>query len=160
MSAKEQPWLPADYDEADAYALQALSRGEAQPHQQARALKFIVNDLCGTYDLSYRPGSNGERDTAFAEGGRAVGLQIVKLLALIAKGPGNAGPREQGETPDRNGGTTDERKDRGGVGGGAGSSDAGSGGGSPSGPKTNESGDEGKGKPGKSPGKTRKPKGK
>jgi len=74
------PWAPAPYEPADAGALQALSRGECEPHQQTRALKFIVETLCGTYDLSYRP--SGDRDTTFAEGKRHVGLQIVKLLKL------------------------------------------------------------------------------
>lgn len=74
------PWAPASYEIADAGALQALARGECEPHQQQRALKFIVESLCGTYDLSYRP--SGDRDTAFAEGKRHVGLQIVKLTKL------------------------------------------------------------------------------
>jgi hypothetical protein len=49
---------------------------------QQRALKFIIENLCGTYDLSYRPGPDGDRDTTLAEGKRFVGLQIVKLLKV------------------------------------------------------------------------------
>jgi hypothetical protein len=74
------PWLPPQWDPADAGALQALARGEAAPHQQQRAVQFVVNALCGTYDMSFRP--EGDRDTVFAEGRRFVGLQIVKLLNL------------------------------------------------------------------------------
>lgn len=74
------PWAPPGYEIADIGALQALARGDASEHQQKRALAYVVNTLCGTYDLSYRPDS--ERDTAFAEGRRFVGLQVVKLLKL------------------------------------------------------------------------------
>lgn len=74
------PYAPPDYTIKDVGAIQALQRGDAPAHQQQRALKFIIETLCGAYDLSYRPGS--DRDTTFAEGRRFVGLQIVKLLHL------------------------------------------------------------------------------
>lgn len=77
---KSDPWRPPDWELADAAALQALARGDASPEQQQRGVAFVVNQLCGTYDLSYRPTSS--RDTDFAEGKRFVGLQIVKLLKL------------------------------------------------------------------------------
>lgn len=73
------PWKPFDWEPADVVAIQALSRGEATPDQQKRALDYVIG-AAGTYDLSYRP--NSDRDTAFAEGKRHVGLQIVKLLKL------------------------------------------------------------------------------
>lgn len=76
------PWLPPKYDLADIGALQALAKGEAPPDAQQRALKWIIEKAAGTYEPSYRPGEEGERDTAFAEGRRHVGLQIVKLLKL------------------------------------------------------------------------------
>src|SRR6185437_11911050 len=74
---KADPWKPAAWENADAGAIQALMRGDAAAHQQQRAIKFIVEQVCGTYDLSYRSAS--DRDTCFAEGKRSVGLQIVKL---------------------------------------------------------------------------------
>jgi hypothetical protein len=74
------PYTPADYEPADVTAIQAMHRGDASPDLQRRALNFIINDLARTYDLSYRPDS--ERDTAFAEGKRFVGLQLVKFLKL------------------------------------------------------------------------------
>ena len=77
---KAEAWYPPDWELADASAIQALERGEATPEQQKRALKWIVETASSTYDLSYRPES--ERDTAFAEGRRFVGLNIVKLLKL------------------------------------------------------------------------------
>ena len=78
-----EPWHPAPYDDADTYAIKALAAGVANEGQQKRALDWIVNTLCATYDLSYRPGS--DRDTAFAEGKRHVGLQLVKLVKLVLK---------------------------------------------------------------------------
>ena len=77
------PWAPADYDIADVGALQAMAKGEARPDQQMRALKWIVETACRAYDQSFRPDS--ERDTAFAEGKRFVGLQIVKMTKLNAE---------------------------------------------------------------------------
>lgn len=78
------PWLPAPYQPVDTAALHALEAGNASPGQQQRALAWIINVLCGTYDLSYRPGEGGDRETAFAEGKRHVGLQIVKQLKIPA----------------------------------------------------------------------------
>lgn len=77
---KVHPWQPPDWEKADAYAFQALARGDCPPHLQQRALKFVIEQLAGTYDQSFRPES--ERATAFAEGRRFVGLQLVKLLKV------------------------------------------------------------------------------
>jgi hypothetical protein len=74
---KNDPWLPSAWELADATAIQALAQGTAEPEQQIRALRYIVEGLCRTYDLSYRPDS--ERNTIFAEGKRFVGLQIVTI---------------------------------------------------------------------------------
>ncbi len=76
------PWVPPAYDLADVAAIQALERGDATKEQQQRALKWVIEAACGTYDMSYRPGEEGRRDTDFAEGKRFVGSQIVKLLKL------------------------------------------------------------------------------
>lgn len=77
------PWLPPHYDIADASAIQALQRGEATFEQQQRALKWIIENACKTYDMPYRPGGDeGRRDTDFALGRQFVGQQIVKLLKL------------------------------------------------------------------------------
>lgn len=87
-----EPWKPAVWEIPDAAAIQALQRGDASADQQQRALKFIVNTLAGTYDGSFRAGADGDRVSAFAEGKRHVGLQIVKLanisLAAFKKQPG------------------------------------------------------------------------
>lgn len=89
------PWKPAEWAIEDAGAIQALQRGDASADQQQRALKFIVNTLAATYDGSFRPGPDGDRVTAFAEGKRHVGLAIVKLcnlsLGAFKKQPGEQG---------------------------------------------------------------------
>jgi len=77
------PWLPADWEIADAGAIQALQRGNATPDQQRRALEWIVMQASGTYDEPYRPGGpEGERDTSYALGRASVGRQIVKLSKM------------------------------------------------------------------------------
>lgn len=93
---RAEPWKPVEWTPEDAYAVQAVMYGRASEDQQKRAMAFIVNQICGTYDLSYRPTS--DRDTAFAEGKRMVGLQLVKFAQLnIAQLRGTN--TEQGETP-------------------------------------------------------------
>lgn len=81
MPAKLPTYLvPAPITIKEAGAIQALARGEAMPHQQVDILKWIVNQLCQTYDLSFSP--EGDRETAFAEGRRFVGLQLVKMTVI------------------------------------------------------------------------------
>lgn len=86
------PWKPAAWEPPDAAAIQALQRGDASADQQKRALTFIVNTLAATYDCSFRTGVDGDRVSAFAEGKRFVGLQIVKIcnlnLSALRKQPG------------------------------------------------------------------------
>lgn len=77
---RKEPWQPAEYELADVMAVKAIASGTATDEQQKRMLKWLVETVCCTYDLSYRPIS--ERDTVFAEGKRFVGLQIVKALHL------------------------------------------------------------------------------
>jgi hypothetical protein len=77
----DDPRMPEYWEPADAQAIQAVVRGDATDYQQQRAMSFIVNKLCHTYDLSYRP---VPQDTAFAEGRRFVGLQLVKLININA----------------------------------------------------------------------------
>lgn len=77
-----QPWLPAPYEAVDVYAIQALAEGKANEGQQKRVLQWLIEKACGTYDETYMPDS--ERNTAYAQGKRHVGLQIVKLLKIPA----------------------------------------------------------------------------
>lgn len=79
-----QPWYPPAYTPADVHALKALRAGEATPDQQRRAVDWLIHKAAATYDQSFRPGSDGDRATVFAEGRRFVGLQMVKLINLSA----------------------------------------------------------------------------
>lgn len=74
--------MPVAYTKADVAALQAWRRGEATADQQRRSAEFVVFAISDRDGMSYRPGLDGGRDTAFAEGRRFVGNQIVKLTNL------------------------------------------------------------------------------
>ena len=75
-------YLPPKASIADTSALQALQRGEADPEQQKRALKWIIEEVCMTYDWPYRPGEDGQRETDIALGRVFCGQQIVKELKI------------------------------------------------------------------------------
>ncbi len=76
------PWMPVNCTKAEVAALQALRRGEATPDQQLRALECVIGKISDRNGMSFRPGVDGARDTAFAEGRRFVGNQIVRLTKL------------------------------------------------------------------------------
>ncbi len=91
-----EPHLPAEWDPEDAHAIQAVYFGRAGEAQQKRAFQFLLHNICGLGDLSYRPGD--PEATAFAEGKRFVGLQLAKFAQLnIARVGGKH--TEQGEAP-------------------------------------------------------------
>jgi hypothetical protein len=98
------PWLPEKWDPAIVSAVKAVAVGTGTAEQQRKVIEYIVgsNDgvipgLCRTYDAVYFP---SERDTAFANGKRHVGLQIVKLISLtrvqIGRVKTDKAPTEQG----------------------------------------------------------------
>lgn len=90
------PWSPVPYDDMTVLAIKAVAGGTASDDQQRHAMRFIIEQMCATYDLSFRPGaSDGDRATAFAEGRRFPGLQLVKLINL----PLNALRKAEGKTP-------------------------------------------------------------
>lgn len=68
------------WEDADVSAIQAVVAGNANPEQQKMAINFIVNKVCLTYDMPYRPDSS--RDTDFLLGRMFVGQQIVKLMKI------------------------------------------------------------------------------
>lgn len=76
------PWLPVDYEDSEIYALKQLAGGTADARMQVKALKAIVEKVCGTYDLGWHP--NGDHESSFAAGRRFAGLQIVKAVNLPA----------------------------------------------------------------------------
>lgn len=79
---KQQPWMPADYNDNVIWAVRAVQEGVASAGQQRLMWEWLMylSGCVGAGDLSYRPGEGGERDTAFAEGKRYVGLQVRKML--------------------------------------------------------------------------------
>ena len=75
--------MPSVYSATEVEAIKALTRGEADPFQQKTALDWIINTAAGAYELSFRSDAEGgDRETAFAEGRRFVGMQIVKLVNM------------------------------------------------------------------------------
>ena len=99
---RPEPWKPPEWTPEDAHAVQAVAQGRASEDQQRRAIRFIVDSICGTYDMPYRPGgAEGARDTDFALGRMFAGQQIVKFINLnIAAVRGKnteqgAAPKEQ-----------------------------------------------------------------
>lgn len=75
------PWLDCQtWEPADASAIQALFRGDADEVQQKRAVNFITNDLCALPFLAYD--QKNQRNTDFALGKQSVGHAIVRLMRL------------------------------------------------------------------------------
>jgi hypothetical protein len=75
--AKTKPvFLPADT--VDAYAIQAVARGEGGPNEQIRAITCIVNEIAGTYDMTFDEESARQSD--FNEGRRQVGRAVVGII--------------------------------------------------------------------------------
>ena len=77
-----KPWMPSEYDLADATAIQGLHNGTATPEQQKRALTWLIAKSCRTYDQTFIPGPEGARESDFAQGRRSVGLELVKMLSI------------------------------------------------------------------------------
>lgn len=73
------PHIPAPWEVADASALQAMAEGNAEPEQQKRALRWLIEQAAGTYEFNYYA---TDRDTAFGLGRAFVGQQIVTLLKV------------------------------------------------------------------------------
>lgn len=75
VALKVRPLTKAEHE-----AVKACFAGEASAYQQVTAMAVIVKEFAGVHDLSYIPGS--DRDTAFKEGRRFVGQQILKYNTL------------------------------------------------------------------------------
>lgn len=80
MPADKGPHVPSKPPAHICEAFQALEAGNANELQQKKALDWLLIKLCKTYDMSYRPGD--QMATAFAEGRRAVGLEVVTMLKV------------------------------------------------------------------------------
>lgn len=82
VALPSDPNAPVPFDLADAAALRALRDGTAEPHQQQRALGWILY-ACGDHDIPWRPGGpEGARATDFMNGRLFVAKMIRRLLAM------------------------------------------------------------------------------
>lgn len=71
---------PATWTIPDVGAIQAVYRGTASEHQQSLALDWIIKQAAQIGGQSFRAGDS--HATAFHEGRRFVGMQIMGLLAI------------------------------------------------------------------------------
>jgi hypothetical protein len=82
LRAFAPPDYSSDRGKAGVSAIQWLATGKADEGAQKIAMDYIINDLCRAYDVSYRPDdAGGDRDTAFAEGRRFIGLQLARIIS-------------------------------------------------------------------------------
>ena len=87
-----QPWDIPEYDPADIGAIKALIAGVATEQQQMRLVRWIER-ATSVGEMSFRPGADGARESAFAEGKRFVGLQFFTLAkAVMPASSSNAAP--------------------------------------------------------------------
>jgi hypothetical protein len=73
-------WLPKGFNLNKSYALQALSTGTATAEQQKEALKYIVEDLCGIYGVTFD--ADNARLDAHNQGRAYIGHAIVQITKL------------------------------------------------------------------------------
>lgn len=80
--------LEVDVNVSVRHAFKALALGAANEQQQKLAVDWLIKQACKTYDLSFIMDDDAGRLTAFKEGRRFVGLQIVGLInnPIIEKG--------------------------------------------------------------------------
>ena len=76
---------PAPFEPVVAAGMKALARGEASPHQQIECFNWLLKKAAGIGSQSYREGPHA---TAFAEGRRFVGIQMMMLLETSSKDQG------------------------------------------------------------------------
>jgi hypothetical protein len=93
---KPNPLERPDYIEADVQSYRALAVGNATPDQQRRLLDHLINFVCCTYDMPYRP---NQRDTDLALGKMLTGQHILWLLktAPTKTDPTEIAARQTGE---------------------------------------------------------------
>lgn len=84
------PWQAVDYDEGITAAIKALNAGNANEGQQQRALKWIIEVVCATYEQPFQPdGRGGSRATEFMCGRMFAGQQIIKQTKLTTSAARN-----------------------------------------------------------------------
>jgi hypothetical protein len=81
MKKYELPYAPAEYEARHVSAVQLLEKGECPPHLQIEFLRWLIEDNCRTYDMSFRADPHL---TSFAEGRRMPGNTCIKMLKIDA----------------------------------------------------------------------------
>ena len=71
------PWQPVASTYPEVSAIHALSRGDANPEQQALVMRWLAK-ATAVNELEFRP--DGERESNFAAGKRFVGIQFFALV--------------------------------------------------------------------------------
>lgn len=71
---------PAPYEPVVAAGLKAMGTGTASEHQQRKVLDWLLRGAAGIGSQSFRGGD--PYATAFAEGRRHVGIQIMLLMEM------------------------------------------------------------------------------
>lgn len=71
---------PAGFTVAIVGAIQATYRGTASEHQQKTAMQWIITQAGNVGGISFRAGDS--HATAFLEGRRFVGAQILSLIGM------------------------------------------------------------------------------
>jgi hypothetical protein len=66
-------------------AIKATWDGRASEYQQRLAMQAIIHRIAEKDRQSYFTGPSGDRDTAFAEGRRFVGLQLETVIGKDTK---------------------------------------------------------------------------
>jgi len=77
------PLTPTAYGKQTVLALRAVSQGTASESQQIRVFKYIVEEVCRTYDEPFQ--MSGERETNLALGKAHVGREMVKITKLSTR---------------------------------------------------------------------------
>jgi len=72
--------MPVSLSKTEHIAFQAVYDGEANAGQQRLVMDMIIKAFCRYDDISFRP--ENQYETAFAEGKRFVGSQIIKRLSV------------------------------------------------------------------------------
>jgi hypothetical protein len=85
VKLKREPWDFPDFEEREVRLIQALAQGTATPEMQRAALAWIIEIGAATYDMPYRPGDSGRRDTDFACGKAFVGQTLVRMTKIPLK---------------------------------------------------------------------------
>ncbi len=76
----ELPYKPAEYKAEHVSAVQLMEQGECPPHLQQEFLRWLIEDVSKTYDMSFRFDTH---QTAFAEGRRFVGNQVIAAYRAV-----------------------------------------------------------------------------